>query len=142
LTFLPLFELNMRWSKLAFVLASTLTAPGCAQLVSDVEQVYGTYRAEYSFGTETFTLQRDGSFIQEFKPGDGGEVLVRNGKWEFDRDHGTVTLLGCVSVSDGFGRRRTGRPFEGNCGYPVEQIKGRLRLGGGQESPRWKVPPA
>ena len=65
----------------------TVTLIGCAINVP-LKKVYGTYKASYPFGTETITLNEDGSFIQ--KVALKNEALVTlQGKWDLGlRDPG------------------------------------------------------
>lgn len=67
-----------------------------------VETVYGAYVASYPYGTETITLNRDGTFVQSIAIKQETTVTVR-GTWEFES--GTretrVTFHGARVVDNG-----------------------------------------
>jgi hypothetical protein len=85
---------------LAFVcIAGTML--GCSSSVP-VEKVYGSYVASYPFGTETITLNRDGTVVQLVAI-KGQPPITVHGTWEFDSGESRVNLSGLMVVVDGFG---------------------------------------
>ena len=71
------------------------------------EKVYGTYVASYPFGTETLTLNRDGTFVQQVHMKNEHPVTVR-GSWSFDpKEKSRVDLYGLMFVVDGFSELRS-----------------------------------
>jgi hypothetical protein len=87
------------------VLVATLMFVGCSMTVP-AEKVYGTYVASYPFGTETITLNRDGTFVQSVVIGPEQPATVR-GAWEFDSGDSRATFHGFMIVTDGFDHVRT-----------------------------------
>ena len=87
------------------LIAVTGTLIGCAINVP-LKKVYGTYKASYPFGTDTITLNRDGSFVQEVVM--KGQVPVTlSGKWEFDARGSRVNFDCLMMLEDGFGRLKS-----------------------------------
>lgn len=78
---------------------------GCALNVP-AEKVCGTYVAFYPYGTETITLNSDGTFIQRAAIKQKSPVTV-HGRWEFDSGESRVTLHGFMIVDDGFGHLKS-----------------------------------
>ena len=70
-----------------------------------VEKVYGTYVASYPFGTETITLDRDGTFVQRVEIKQEEPVTVR-GTWDFDAKESRANFYGALIVADGFDHLR------------------------------------
>lgn len=77
---------------------------GCSLNVPRGE-VYGTYLARYPFGTDSITLNADGTFVQKATIGNSQPVIV-HGEWVFEPKDSRVNLYGLMVVSDGFGRLR------------------------------------
>jgi hypothetical protein len=80
------------------------TLMGCSTKVAS-EKVYGSYVASYPFGTETITLNRDGSVVQLVVINGQPPVTV-HGTWEFDPEASRVNFSGLMVVADGFGHLR------------------------------------
>jgi len=70
------------------------------------EKMYGTYVASYPFGTETITLNRDGTFVQCVAIKQEHPVTVR-GTWDFDPRESRANFHGAMIVADGFDQLRT-----------------------------------
>ena len=70
------------------------------------EKVYGTYVASYPFGTETLTLNQDGSFVQQVAIKGQPPVTVQ-GSWSSEPNNKHVILKGSMMVVDGFGKLRS-----------------------------------
>lgn len=78
---------------------------GCSVSVP-ANKVNGTYKASYPFGSETISLNSNGTFIQEIAIINQAPVTV-NGKWDYDTKGRRVNLAGYVTVVDGFGGLRS-----------------------------------
>jgi len=88
---------------LAVILVSVMLI-GCSMTVP-AEKVYGTYVASYPFGTETITLNRDGTFVQSVAIKQEQPVTVR-GTWDFDPKESRANFYGAMIVADGFDHLR------------------------------------
>ena len=87
------------------VIVVSVMLVGCSMTVP-AEKVYGTYVASYPFGTETITLNRDGTFVQRVAVKQERPVTVR-GKWDFDPKESRANFYGAMIVADGFDHLRT-----------------------------------
>ena len=98
------------------------TLSGCSTHVP-VEKVYGSYILSYPYGTETLTLNRDGTFVQAIAVNREKPVTAR-GRWEFDegKEESRLTLHGAMIVDNGFGGLRDDwqRPVAGLVAPSVE----------------------
>lgn len=65
-------------------------------------KVYGTYVAAYPFGTDTLTLNRDGSFVETVAIR-GEQPRTVKGQWSFDPTASYATFKGVMIVDDGNG---------------------------------------
>jgi hypothetical protein len=106
----------------------------------DVAELYGTYVAEYPFGTEKIVLQKNGRYSQEVLIKADGKITVQTERWEYDREANRVYLRRCLLVADGLGglRKDYTVPMEGGCSFPVERryfLFGPLRLGPDEGNP-------
>jgi len=116
-----------------FLAMSTMI--GCSKSVP-YEKVPGTYVASYPFGTETLTLNSDGSFTQrvEIK---GEPPLMGSGTWKFDSKESYVRLNDFLSVVDGFGHLksdwRTTKP--GLAALPVGRMWFKVNIDSGGQHP-------
>ena len=77
---------------------------GCSMRVP-AEIVYGTYIASYPFGTETITLNRDGTFVQSVAIKQEQPLTV-HGTWDFDPKNSRANFYGTIVVTDGFDHLR------------------------------------
>jgi|GraSoiStandDraft_24_1057298.scaffolds.fasta_scaffold146365_2 hypothetical protein len=84
-----------------FSVVALLLLAGCSTTVAP-EKVYGTYLADYPFGSASLKLEHDGSFVQEVTIKDQEPKTVR-GSWNFDRVRSEITLHGALAVADGYG---------------------------------------
>lgn len=80
------------------VISVSVTLIGCSMTVP-AEKVYGTYVASYPFGTETITLNRDGTFVQRVAIKQEQPVTVHR-TWDFDPKESRVNLYGSMIVAD------------------------------------------
>ena len=62
--------------------------------------------ASYPFGTETITLNRDGTFVQRVAINQEQPLAVR-GTWDFDTNKSRANLYGSMIVADGFDHLRS-----------------------------------
>lgn len=81
------------------------TLVGCSTNVP-LGKVYGTYKASYPFGTETITLNRDGSLVQVIAMKEQPPITV-HGKWNFDSQGSRVNIENIKIVVDGTGKLRS-----------------------------------
>jgi hypothetical protein len=91
-------------ARLLIVIAASVITLGCS-LTVPTEEVYGTYVRSYPFGTETITLNRDGTFAQRVAIKQEEPVTVR-GTWDFDPKESRASFYGALLVTDGFGNLR------------------------------------
>ena len=75
---------------------------GCSFKLSK-EEVYGIYVAKYPFGSDTLTLNRDGSFVQRVDIGNQPTQTAK-GQWSFDFQSGYAKFYGLMIIDDGNGR--------------------------------------
>lgn len=99
-------------SMLALLILVMLT--GCSMNVP-TEKVYGVYVASYPYGTETVTLNRDGTFVQSIAVKQENTVTV-HGTWEFEpgTKETRVTFHGARVVDGG-----SDHPVEGWQSAPI-----------------------
>ena len=91
-------------ARLLIVIAASVITLGCSLRVPP-DEMYGTYVASYPFGTDTITLNRDGTFVQRVAINQEQPVIVR-GTWDFDAKVHRISLYGAIVVVDGFGDLR------------------------------------
>lgn len=74
---------------------------GCSYKVS-AKNVYGTYVASYPFGTDTITLNRDGTFVQRVVIEREAPKIFK-GHWSFDQALSYARFQSMLIVDDGNG---------------------------------------
>lgn len=110
----------------------------------DRPDVVGVYVAKYPSGTETLTLNADGTFLQEVtlkEPPDSTPV-TRVGSWTWDESDQRLRLPNCMAVNDGHGDIRPTFQTDSGCGFPLTRkwwFFGQLLLGDRGTTPLWKV---
>jgi hypothetical protein len=111
---------------------------GCVLNVP-VERVYGTYVATYPYGTETMTLNSDGTLIQRAAINKESPLTVR-GRWEFDPAESRVSIHGVMIVDDGFGHLKADwqTVTTGLVSFSVEMHWFRVVIGSGLRYPYTK----
>ena len=135
----------VKWTLVwSLCLAFPLLLSACVRLNVDLSELYGTYLAEYSFGTEKIMLRENGDYVQEVTIISLNKTITHSGEWSYDPDTERVNLKRCLSVNDGFGRLRDrySTPLEGGCSLPVERrffLFGQLRLGPDEGNPYYKL---
>jgi hypothetical protein len=110
---------------------------GCSASVP-LQNVYGTYVATYPFGTDTITLNRDGTLVQNVVITDDPPPEIARGHWSFDSSNSYVTFDVYLSVDNGFGKlNATWRtPHHGSAAsLPIEKILFRTTMGSGAQYP-------
>ena len=95
---------DVMWRGIIYFLFLALTM-SCSRSVPP-ETVPGTYVASYPFGTETLTLNSDGSFTHQIEI-KGETPITTTGTWEFDSKESYVRLNDFLSVVDGFGHLKS-----------------------------------
>jgi hypothetical protein len=129
----------MRFRLIIFVVAGALgMLTGCAMNVP-IEKIYGVYVVTYPYGTETLTLNTDGTFAQRVIIHDETQLTVR-GQWEFDPNDSRVTLHRAIIVDDGFGHLRADwkKESSGLVALSVEMHWFRIIMGSGLSYPYLK----
>jgi hypothetical protein len=86
------------------VIGFSLMVVGCSMTVR-ADKVYGTYVASYPFGTDTVTLNRDGTFVQCVAIRQEQPVTV-HGTWDFDQTESRANFYRALIVTDGFDNLR------------------------------------
>lgn len=120
--------------RIQFAIILTITMAGCSTHVP-IDGVEGTYVASYPFGTETLTLNHDGSLIQRVEIKGQPQITVK-GSWSFDPQMGYVTFHEYMQVADGFGKLRTNwRDVPHEATEPVERIFLRIVINSGAQFP-------
>lgn len=109
----------------------------------DRSDIVGVYVANYSSGTETLTLNADGTFLQEvvLKEPQDSTPITRTGTWTWDESEQRVSLRNCMALNDGHGDIRPTFRTDAGCSWPAEPewwFFGRLLLGGRESTPRWE----
>lgn len=110
----------------------------------DRSDFVGTYVAEYKSGTETLTLNADGTFRQEVvldEPADGGAV-TRTGEWVWNDSLQSVVVRNCMPVNDGFSDISEDFRTAGVCFFAPGRewwFFGRIYFGELGTAPLWKV---
>ncbi len=108
-----------------------------------VEELYGTYVAEYPFMTDTLVLKADGTYVQRVLVRTEPRELSSHGHWTYVPAANRVELDNVLVVTDEFGNLRQGlaRPQTGVASFPVERglLSRRLRLGPDEGTPYRKL---
>ncbi len=110
----------------------------------DRSGIVGVYVAKYPSGTETLTLNADGSFLQEvvLKEPQDNTPITRTGSWTWDESAQYLRLRNCMAVGDGFGDIRPTFRTDSGCSLPAERrwwFFGQVLLGGESSAPLRKV---
>jgi hypothetical protein len=117
------------------LLFAVCTVVACSKSVPP-EKLPGTYVATYEFGTETLTLNPDGSFTQRVDINNESPLTV-SGTWKFDSKESYVRLINFLSVVDGFGNLkkdwRATKP--GMAALPAGRLWFRITLDSGAGHP-------
>jgi len=127
----------VRAYRLLMVLAILSACAGCSMNVPH-EKVYGTYVASYPYGTETITLNRDGTLVQRVAINQESPVTIHGSwKFEFDTDESRVTIHGAKLVDDGFGHLKNDwqdAPI-GLWSLDIEEVWFRVEMASGSAYP-------
>lgn len=108
----------------------------CGCTPTSIEKVYGTYVATYPFGTDTITLNRNGSFVQQVIVNNDPTPANIKGHWIFNSDNGYVTFDAYLAIDDGFGRLNSKwRTPDGNADLPVDRAMFRTIMSSGAQHP-------
>jgi len=121
--------------KRSSVLVALAVAVSCCTGPRDVSELYGTYVAEYPFGSEKLTLFANGEYLQEITLKDHPKLTTARGRWSYDKTNGYIRLENALVVADGFGKLRQDYdvPPLGDTFLPVNRLFwGKLRICGGE----------
>ena len=104
----------------------SILAVGCHGTVPR-EQLVGTYRVDYGYGTEQLTLRADGTYTQEFAA--KGEALrpINQGRFDLktgDFWDGQLLQLHDPVIVDDLGKQTAMAPFSGGWAMPVRKTPG------------------
>jgi hypothetical protein len=93
----------------------------------EMDEVYGSYTAKYSFGTDRLSLRPDQSYEQQSNVTSDNFRVTRTGHWEFEKRRrwlasDSVMLRDCLVLDDGWGRLRADyqAPIP-RCIYPIQR---------------------
>jgi hypothetical protein len=85
-------------ARFLLVIVALMALVGCMRVPA--ETVYGTYVATYPFGTDTITLNRDGTFVQRVAIKQEKPLTV-SGTWDFDPRESRANFYGALIMADG-----------------------------------------
>lgn len=135
----------MRKSIMILVLTGTVISTVGSACSSDTARtdVIGTWVAEFQSGTESLTLNGDGTYRQEILIDGEPTPTVNSGTWTWEDSDDSVLLVDCLGVNDGRGDIRADfRSNRGACSYPAEPrwfFFGDLILGSQESAPFKRV---
>lgn len=78
---------------------------GCSSKVN-YDDVIGSYKVRYPYGTEELQLNKDGTYTQSVLIDGEAKAIANKGRWEFDKNESKVTLINAMLVDDFFGHLR------------------------------------
>jgi hypothetical protein len=112
---------------------------GCSATVP-ADKVYGSYVASYPFGTETITLNKDGSFVQ-LAAVEHRKSASAMGRWEFDAKESRVSLYGAMVVIDPYDRLAEdwSVPVSGIVSFDVERHWAKIQMNSAAKFPYFKT---
>lgn len=88
-------------TKLAMLIILALTL-SCSRVQE--QDLYGTYLAQYEFGSEKLILHPNGEYEQNIEIKLTSESFQKLGKWKYNPEQNDVELEDAYSVQDGFGQ--------------------------------------
>ena len=115
--------------KVQFFLFLVLLMSACTSV--EEKDLYGTYVAKYTFGTEKLTLNADGEYIQEVFIEGESKTLTHRGHWWYEPEYKYVRLEKGLDIADPAGglRKDYNVPFDGDVLAKVRRIFPNIRLG-------------
>jgi hypothetical protein len=94
---------SMRMPVIAIItFAFSILVSGCYSKV-DFDEVIGSYKLRYPYGTEELRLSKEGTYTQTILIDGETTAKINKGQWEFDREESKVILKDAVIVDDVFG---------------------------------------
>ena len=90
--------LSLTKLSMLIILALTLS---CSRVQE--QDLYGTYFAQYEFGSEKLVLHPNGEYEQNIKITLTSETFQKLGKWKYNPKYNDIELEDAYSVQDGFG---------------------------------------
>ena len=114
--------------KFGFLLILLVIMPACTQVKE--KDLYGTYIAKYSFGTEKLILKPNGEYIQEISLKGETKTLIHKGNWSYDAEFRTLNQENPLDVADISGRLKKDYhvPLNHRLGRSVTRIFYTIRL--------------
>jgi len=97
-------------------------------------EIPGTYVSRYPFGTDTFVLAPDQTFIQEAVILDRNQILRSSGTWTYDSKYLVLNFDNGFAISDGNGNQRGAYDKRGRLSFAISRhlLSQRLYIGGDQ----------
>ena len=68
---------------------------GCG--VRSASELTGVYKAKYTHGAETLSLNTDGTFVQVYTQSKDGLATTNAGTWQFSKKDGDITMKDAYS---------------------------------------------
>jgi hypothetical protein len=95
------------------------------------KDLYGTYVANYPFGTEKLTLNAGGEYIQEVFIKGESKTLTHKGHWRYEPEYKYVRLEKGLNIADPAGglRKDYNVPFNGDVLAKIRRVFPGIRLG-------------
>ena len=103
--------------------------PACTPV--EEKDLYGTYVANYTFGSERLTLNADGEYIQDVFLKGKSKTLTHRGHWWYEPEYKDVRLEKGLDIADPAGglRKDYNVPFDGVVLAHVRRAFPSIRLG-------------
>lgn len=118
-------------------LAVAVVLGSCSAGVT-AQDILGTYVATYPFGTDTITLNSDGTLDQRVVVTGDPPPESAHGHWSFDPSNGYVTFDVYLQVDNGFGKLNGAwrTPHRGSAAsLPIEKSLFGMTMGSGAQHP-------
>lgn len=115
-------------------IALLLVFTNCSRSVPS-DQIPGSYKANYPFGSATLEIRTNGTFTQTVSI-TKEQTSEAHGSWEFDGQRSKLTLRGAMAVVDGFGHlRKDWNSVDDLLEQPVERIWSKVEIQTNEEYP-------
>lgn len=107
------------------------------------KEIPGIYVAEYGFGTDSLSLEADGTYTQEIRVKGRLEVLRASGIWEYDKGQSRISLSDVYAIRNRYSDEWNEWTVtnRGKANYAVERyfFTRKLRFGPGDGHPHNKA---
>jgi hypothetical protein len=109
----------------------------------DPKEIPGTYVAEYEFGTDSITLNSDGTYTQEIRVKGRSEALGALGVWKYEQTESRINFDDVYLIPNPYSDEwdETTVSNRGSASYPVERyfFSRKLRFGPDKGHPHNKT---